>query len=103
VIGVTRPNADCDLSVPWPENPEPSKCGAEPDHNETPRPDVEEDVLRSRLNEVRHQRAADKTYGETLQDNQPSSDPHRGGWIPIHATPRLPGTILAGGKMYAAK
>jgi hypothetical protein len=86
---------------PWPENPEPSKCGAEPDHNQNPRPDVDEDVLGSRLNEVRYQRAADKTYGETLQDNQPSSDPHRWGWIPIHATPRLPERYWPG-EMYDA-
>src|SRR5262245_37261702 len=96
VTGVTRPDADCDLSVRWPEDPEPGKCGAEPDHDETPRPDVDEDVLRSRLDEVRYQRAADESYGETLQDDQPSSGPHRGGWIPIHATPRLAETISAG-------
>jgi hypothetical protein len=72
------------LSIP-PEHPEASKRGTEPDHNESSRPNIAKDIMRSCLNEVRQQIVADKTYEETKQDNQPSSDPHRSGWIPIHA------------------
>ena len=57
--------------------------------------------MRSCLNELRQQIAADKTYEETKQDNQPSSDPHRSRWIPIHATEGWPDRCR-GEDMYAA-
>jgi hypothetical protein len=85
VTGVTRPCAVGHLSISS-EHQEASKHGGESDHNETPRPHVGEDNMGSYPNEVRQQIAADKSYEETKQDNQPSSDPYRSGWTLIHAT-----------------
>jgi hypothetical protein len=48
-------------------------------------------------NAVRQQIAADKSYEETKQDNQPSSDPYRSGWTLIHATEGYPERRRRGG------